>query len=65
MPVLSDLVVSESTTSEGVLVETLTIPARAQYNGTTVQCLSEVFGVSSAESDNATLAIQGISQMFC
>ena len=60
----SDLVVSEeSTTPEGTTVETLTIPARAQYNGTIVQCLSVIIDVSRAESDNVTLTIQGISSL--
>ena len=60
LPILSDLVVSEST-SEGVLVTNLTIPARAQYNGTRVQCQSGLFGGSVVESDNVTLTIQGIN----
>ena len=48
-------------TSEGMTMETLTIPAKAQYNGTRVQCV--VFALSgSVQSDNATLKIQGISQ---
>ncbi|CAI8005721.1 hypothetical protein GBAR_LOCUS4371, partial [Geodia barretti] len=55
----SDLVVSESTTPEGTAVHTLTISARAQYNGTRVQCLSGIFGGPLVESDNATLTIQG------
>ena len=55
-----DLVVSEITTPEGTAVQTLTIPARPQYNGTTIQCLSVIIDVSRAESDNATLTIQGI-----
>ena len=58
-----DLVVSEITNPEGHSVQTLTIPARAQYNGTRVQCLSVIIGVSRAESDNATLTIQGISSL--
>ena len=57
----SDLVVSEITTPEGTTVETLTIPARAQYNGTRVQCLSVIAGGPFVESDNATLTIQGIT----
>ena len=60
MPILSDLVLSEST-SEGVVLQTLTIPARAQYNGTRVQCLSVIFGGPLVESDNATLTIQGFN----
>ena len=59
--IVRDLVVSEITTPEGVLVTKLTIPARAQYNGTRVQCLSVIIDISRAESDNATLTIQGNS----
>ena len=58
-----DLVVSEITTPEGHSVQTLTIPARPQYNGTVVQCLSVIFGGPFVESDNATLTIQGISSL--
>ena len=55
----SDLVVSaETTTPEGTTVETLAIPARAQYNGTIVQCLSVIIDISRADSDNVTLTIQ-------
>ena len=53
------LVVSPTSTSEGTIVEELTIPARAEYNGTRVQCLVGIFGGSSDESENATLRIQG------
>ena len=59
----SDLVVSESATPEGTAVHTLTILARAQYNGTRVQCLSVIIGGPLVESDNATLTIQGISSL--
>ena len=44
-------------TAEDTTVETLTIPARAQYNGTRVSCLSVIPGVSFVESGNATLTI--------
>jgi hypothetical protein len=54
--VLRDLVTSDITTPGGVFVTNLTIPARAQYNGTRVQCLSVLFG-NSAESEIATLNI--------
>ena len=58
----SDLVLSEEiTTPEGSSVQTLTIPARPQYNGTRAQCLSVIFRGPLVESDNATLTIQGIS----
>ena len=56
----SDLVDSETNTDEGTIVEELTIPARAEYNGTRVQCLVLILGGSSDESENATLRIQGI-----
>ena len=55
----SDVVVSETNTDEGTRVEELTIPARAEYNGTRFQCLVGIFGGSSDESENATLRIQG------
>ena len=38
---------------------TLTITARAEYNGTVVQCVAAVFGGDFRESGNATLMIQG------
>ena len=54
-----DLIVSEIITDDGTTLETLTIPARAEYNGTVVQCL--VFSISSSvQSGNATMRIQGI-----
>ena len=56
----SDLRVSVTSTAEGSTVEVLTIPARAEYNGTRVQCLVVTyFGGGSSESENATLKIQG------
>ena len=56
----NDLVVLPTSTPEGTRVEELTIPARAEYNETRVQCLVLGFGGSSDESENATLRIQGI-----
>ena len=56
-----DLVVSEITTTDGTAVQTLTIPARPQYNGTRVQCLSVIHLGPSVESDNVTLTIQSIT----
>ena len=39
---------------------TLTIPGKAVYNGTTIQCITGVIGSSDeVESKNATLIIQG------
>ena len=55
-----DLVIrSESTTQFGVF--SITIPARAEYNGTRVQCVAESDDGHSVVSDNATLTIQGMS----
>ena len=55
----SDVMVSGTNTPESTRVEVLTIPARAEYNGTRVQCLVQKFGGGSAESENVTLNIQG------
>ena len=49
--------------SEGMTVETLTILAKAQYNGTRVQCGVLTFG-GSVQSENATLKIQGIFSLL-
>ena len=54
-----DLVVSEIIIDGGITAGTLTIPARAEYNGTRVQCAVFTFG-GSAQSENATMTIQGI-----
>ena len=42
-----------------IVQNTLTIPARAEYNGTVVQCVASVPGGDFRESGNATLMIQG------
>ena len=55
----SDLDALVTNTAEGTRVERLTIPARAEYNGTRVQCLVLGFGGGSAASGNATLKVQG------
>ena len=54
-----DLVVSETITDDDTTLGTLTIPARAEYNGTRVQCAVFTFG-GSDQSENATMRIQGI-----
>ena len=56
-----DLMISEETVNDGGhTVEDLTIPARAEYNGTRVQCL--VFSLSGSDlSENATMIIQGMA----
>ena len=60
----SDLVISETNTNERTTVQNLTIPARAEYNGTKFQCV--VLGFDGfAESENATLMIQGIQILCC
>ena len=55
-----DLVVSETIIDGGTTLENLTIPARAEYNGTRVQCFVGIFGGSTVQSENAILRIQGI-----
>ena len=57
----TDLIVSEIITDDGTTLENLIIPARAEYNGTAVQCFVGIFGGSTAQSDNVTLTIQGIA----
>ena len=54
------LVVSETITDDDTTLENLTIPARAEYNGTRVQCFVGIFGGSTVQSENATMRIQGI-----
>ena len=46
-----------SNTPEGSTILSLTIPARAEYNGTTVQCLAVNVGAGFVESAFATLTI--------
>ena len=55
-----DLVVSETIVDDGSILENLTIPARAEYNGTRVQCAVFTFGLSD-QSENVTMTIQGIA----
>ena len=59
----NDLIISEIPTEGDSKRETLTIPARAEYNGTRVQCAVFTFG-GSALSENVTMTIQGI-YIFC
>ena len=54
-----DITFSETPTNDGTTVTELIVPARAEYNGTRIQCLV-VTPSSLLESDNATLDIQGI-----
>ena len=63
--IIRDLMISEETIIDGgSTVQDLTIPARAEYNGTRVQCL--VFSLSgSDQSENATMIIQGIVVDYC
>ena len=54
---LNDLFVDVSTSEDGNPLVILTITARDEYNGTTVQCVVNV-GFSD-ESENVSLRIQG------
>ena len=57
-----DLVIrSESISLFGVF--SITIPARAEYNGTRVQCVAESDDGHSVVSDTATVTIQGIANL--
>ena len=57
-----DLVVrTESTTQFGVF--SLTITARAEYNGTRVRCVAESDDGHSVVSHTATLTIQGMANL--
>ena len=56
--VRSDLDINPEGIVSGLSI--LTIPARAVYNGTTVQCVTGDIGGVVVESGNVTLTIQGI-----
>ena len=59
-----DLMISDVIIDGGRREQDLTIPARAEYNGTRVQCLA--FSLSgSDQSENATLLIQGTARAHC
>ena len=53
------MIISETINDGGSTVQSLTIPARAEYNGTRVQCLVFSLSGSADLSENATLLIQG------
>lgn len=53
-----DMETTDPSTGNGTILSTLTIPARAKYDGTTFQCLSIKYG-SSTPSKTATLRVQG------
>ena len=58
-----DLVISRTIHDGGRTEQDLTIPARAEYNGTRVQCL--LFSLSGSDlSENATLLIQGMAILY-
>ena len=54
-----DLDISESLTAEATTVQTLTLQARSDYNGTVFQCVALTLS-GSAGSENVTLHIQGM-----
>ena len=49
----------DSDDGAGNEILTLTIPGKAKYNGTKVQCVTGEFGSDPIESENATFKIQG------
>ena len=54
----ADLDTAQETVGDNEMY-TLMIPARAEYNGTVVQCIGSVPGRTFRESENASLVIQG------
>ena len=60
----SDIEFSPTITDNGTILLNLTIPARAEYNNTRVQCLTATFGGSVAESETAILMVQGIIYVY-
>ena len=54
-----DLDTDRENTDGGNVLLTLTIPGRAEYNGTSVQCI--IFGSVPDESEIVTMKIQGIA----
>ena len=54
----ADLDTDQETVGDSGLY-TLSVKARAEYNGTVIQCVVSVPGGSSNESRNATLVVQG------
>ena len=58
-PELRDDLDTDQETIGGNEVYTLTIPGRAEYNGTEVQCVAGDVGGGSIESVNVTLKVQG------
>ena len=58
-PALRDDLDADLETVGGNNVFTLTIPGRAEYNETVVQCVVGDAGGGAIESANATLMIQG------
>ena len=55
-----DLVIDIASTVNSQLLD-VTIPARAEYNGTRVQCVAESDDGHSVVSDTVTLTIQGMA----
>ena len=56
-----DLVIRSESISNIFGVYSITIRARAEYNGTRVQCVAESDDGHSVVSDTATITIQGIN----
>ncbi|CAI8046218.1 hypothetical protein GBAR_LOCUS25542 [Geodia barretti] len=54
-----DLEIFGANTAEGTRLASLTIPAKAEYNGTRVSCFTQRLGGLFMESANVTLRIQG------
>ena len=55
----SDIKVSENNTAEGISTVNMAIPAKAEYNGTIVQCVILSVEETAVLSDKVLLNIQG------
>ena len=64
-PEMLDDVVSDRERVGGNTQLTLDINAKAEYNQTTIQCITTVIGGDSEESEIVTLTIRGILKHTC
>ena len=60
----TDLMTVNGVSENGCILLTLTIPARAEYNETTVQCASYNIELEPTESEIASFKVQGNHKLF-
>ena len=61
----NDVYVFQEDGAGGHEILKLTIPGKAKYNGTKVQCVAGEFGRDPVESLNATMKVQGVLYIYC